>query len=123
MTSPLAAPGDIVDLRPFATPPETNQQFVLVKSKDVEIIQLFLPAGSKIPLHEAEGEMVLQCLEGRIVLHVLGKPHELKTGQLLYLSLNEPFSIQGLEHSSVLVTVMALKQGPNVELIGGQKPR
>ena len=123
VANPLAAPGDIVELRPFAALPETNQQIVLVKSSDVEIIQLFLAEGARIPTYEAEGEVIIQCLEGRISLQVLGEPHELKADQLLYLLLNEPFSIEGLEHASVLLTVMAPKQGPNVELIGGQKPR
>ncbi len=123
LTNDLAAPGDIVELRPFEPSPKTNQQIVLVKSQDVEIIQLVLQAGSTIPTYEAEGEIILQCLAGRISLHLLGKPHALKAGQLLYLSHNEPFSIQGLEDASVLVTIIAPKQGPNVELIGGQRPR
>ena len=123
MPRPLATPGDIVELRPFATLHDRHEQIVLVKTQDVEIFQLFLPAGSKIPTYEAEGEIILQCLEGRISLAVLGEPHELRAGQLLYLSLNEPFSLEGLEHASVLVTIMAPKQGRNVELIGGQKPK
>ena len=120
MTRLLATPGDIVDLRSLTTIQDTHQLTVLVKTQDVEIIQLIIPRGSKIPTYEAEGEIILHCVEGRISLAVLGEPHELRAGQLLYLALNEPFSIEALEHASLLVTIIAPKQGQEVELIGRQ---
>ena len=121
MSQPVAIPGQIVDLH-LAKPSAENRLTVLVKTPDVEIIQLSIPAGSKIPTYEAEGEIILQCLEGRVALTVLGEFHELKAGQLLYLAQNEPFSMQGLERASVLTTIIARKQGPNVELIGKHIP-
>jgi quercetin dioxygenase-like cupin family protein len=123
MTTALAKPGDMLDLHPSTISLDTKQLSVLVKTQDVEIIQLVVPKGSSIPTYEAEGEIILHCVEGRISLAVLGEPHELRAGQLLYLALNEPFSIEGLEHASVLATIISPKQGANVELIGGQKPR
>ena len=114
MTKRHATPGDIVELRPSAANQETNELTILVKTQDVEIIQLCIPAGAKIPTYEAEGEIILHCVEGRVSLAVLGEPHELRAGQLLYLALNEPFSIEGLEQASVLATIIAPKQGPNV---------
>ena len=54
------------------------------------------------------------------VSEALGKTVELTTGQLLYLSTNEPFSILGIERASLIVTVIAPQQGPAVELIGAQ---
>ena len=123
MTKPLATPSDVVDLRPSATTGDTNQLIVLVQSPAVEITQLLIPAGSNIPTYEAVGEIILHCLEGRISLEVLGQPHELRAGQLLYLAVNEPFSIRGLERASVLATIIAPKQGLNVVLIGRQKPK
>jgi len=122
MTTPLATPGDMVDLHPSTMSLDGKQLTVLVKTQDVEIIQLLIPKGSSIPTYQAEGEIILHCVEGRVSLAVLGEPHELRAGQLLYLALNEPFSIEGLEQASVLATIIAPKQGPNVELIGGQKP-
>jgi quercetin dioxygenase-like cupin family protein len=123
MTKPLAKPGDIVDLHPSTMSLDTQQITVLAKTQDVEIIQLLIPKGSSIPTYQAEGEIILHCVEGRVSLAVLDELHELRAGQLLYLALNEPFSIKGLEHASVLATIIAPKKGPNVELIGGQKPR
>ena len=47
----------------------------------------------------------------------------IKGGELLYLALNEAFSIQGVEDATVLATIIVSKEGPNVEVIGGLKPR
>jgi hypothetical protein len=48
----------------------------------------------------------------------LGTPQVLNAGQLVYLVLQEPFSLQGIEDSIVLVTVLAAQRGPRVEVIG-----
>jgi quercetin dioxygenase-like cupin family protein len=121
MTHPLVKPGETVDVRQLATVAGTRQSVVLVKTANVEIIHSVVPAGETIPTHEAAGEMVLHCLEGRASVSAIGKTMELTTGQLLYLSTNEPFSILGIERASVIVTVIAPQQGPAVELIGDQE--
>ncbi len=53
-----------------------------------------------------------------LLLSAIEKTHELKAGQLLYLRINEPFSIQGIEQASLLVKIIAPKLGQSVELIG-----
>jgi len=115
---PLAEPGEIVDLRPLAAAFDTQQNTLLVKSNEVRIIQLIVPAGVMIPTHEAQGEIILHCLEGRAAVASLGETHDLRAGQLLYLHINEPFAIHGIEDTSLLVTIIAAKRGSNVELIG-----
>jgi quercetin dioxygenase-like cupin family protein len=117
-SEPLAEPGEIVDLRPLEAAFETHQNLLLVKTTHVKIVQHFIPAGSSIPTHEAQGEIIVHCVTGRASLTAHGESHELETGQLLYLHLNEPFSIKGIEHSALLVTIIAAKRGSNVELIG-----
>jgi quercetin dioxygenase-like cupin family protein len=118
MPEPLAEPGEIVDLRPLEAAFETQRNTLLVKTSDVKIIQLSIPAGANVPTHEAQGEIILHCVEGRALLTALGDAHDLNAGQLLYLRLNEPFSIHGIEDTSLLVTIIASKRGPGVELIG-----
>lgn len=118
MTTPLAEPGQIVDLRPLRAELGTVRTATLVKTADMEIIQVVVPVGQVIPTHEAQGQVVLHCLEGRVSLAALGETHELQTGQLLYFRANEPFTIHGIELSSLIVTIVAPKLGPGVELIG-----
>ena len=123
MAVPLTRPGKVIDLRPPETTQDAHHLSLLVKTQDVEIVQLQIPAGSSIPTYKAAGEIILHCIEGRISLAALETSCEMQGGELLYLTLNETFSIQGIEDATVLATIFASKDGPNVELIGGAKPR
>ena len=91
---------------------------VLVKTNEVEVVNLIVPEGIAIPTYEAPGEAILHCLEGQIQVRANGNQHLLRTGDLLYLLVDEPFSLQGIEDASLLVTIIASKTGPNVPLIG-----
>ena len=123
MTVPFTRPGEVIDLRSTETTQDAHQLSLLVKTQDVEIVQLRIPAGASIPTYEAAGEIILHCIDGRISLAALETSCEMQGGELLYLTLNETFSIQGIEDAIVLATIIASKDGPNVELIGGAKPR
>ena len=118
MSEPLAEPGEIVDLQPLDAAFDTQRNTLLVKSNDVKVIQLIVPKGEKIPTHEAQGEIIVHCIEGQASLTALGESHDLKAGQLLYLHVNEPFSIQGIDDASLLITIIAAKRGSNVKQIG-----
>jgi quercetin dioxygenase-like cupin family protein len=120
MNTPLTSHGDIVDLCPITSANDVNQAVVLVRTDDVTIVQLLIPAGSNIPIYEASGEIILHCVQGRVSVDALGEPHELRAGQLLHLAINEPFSIHCAEAASLLATVIAPKQGSSLELIGDQ---
>jgi quercetin dioxygenase-like cupin family protein len=113
----LAAAGEIVAL-PQAQAGAPQRKTVLMKTGDVELVHFLVPASANIPTHEAEGEIVLHCLQGRVEVLLSGSCKELAAGELLLLAGNAPFSIRGVEHSSLLATIITPKQGPNVELIG-----
>lgn len=118
MDEPLVKPGETVDVRRVGAPLGTRQKALLVKTVNMEIIHVIIPAGETVPTHEAQGEIILHCLEGRVSLAALGKTRELKAGQLSYFCINEPFSIQGIDHASLLVTIITPTLGQSVELIG-----
>ena len=119
MAEPIANPGRTVCLEPLTSIDETSRKTTLVKTPQVEIIQLIVPAGRDVPTHQAQGDMIVHCLEGRVSLFALGKTYDLKPGQLLHLSLEDQFSMRGIDNASVLVTLVAAKTGGAVELIGG----
>jgi quercetin dioxygenase-like cupin family protein len=81
----------------------------LVKTTDLELIRLIIPAGKVIQLHKAPGEITVQCLEGRIEFTAEGRMQELTAGQLLYLTAGEPHALKGLEDASLLVTLLLAK--------------
>ncbi|MBN1908485.1 MAG: hypothetical protein JW818_01990 [Pirellulales bacterium] len=118
MTSPLVKPGQTVNVQLLSTVPRAWQKFVLIKTANVELLHLVIPKGETVPTHEAQGEVVLHCLEGQIAVSARGCTDVLSAGQLSYFLVNEPFAIHGIELASMVVTIIAPQQGPPVELIG-----
>ncbi len=110
MSIPHANPGEIVDVRPLGTALSAAETKTLVKTKSLEIIRLVIPAGKEIPTHKAKGEVIVQCLEGKIAFTACGITHDLEAGQLLYLPTGELHSLRGTENGSLLVTILLPSQ-------------
>jgi quercetin dioxygenase-like cupin family protein len=104
-----AKPGDIVDVRPLGSALATTQTTTLVRAEQVEVIRLVVPAGKDIAEHKAKGEIVMQCLEGRVGFTAFGKTQELEAGKLLYLPTGEPHSVKGVQNASLLLTILLPK--------------
>jgi quercetin dioxygenase-like cupin family protein len=117
MKEALAKSGQVIEIKP-RTNSEASQKIALAKTNDMEIIQFIVPAQQDIPTYEVQGEVILHCLEGRVSVAALGEDHDLKSGQLLYLSKNKPFSVLGIEDALLLATIVTAKRGSNVEVIG-----
>lgn len=118
MAKAPARPGSVIDLQPPGATLGKRHKARLVKTEDIEIIRLVIPAGERIPRYKAPGEVILHCLEGRLSVAAGGKVHELNTGQLLYLSALKTFSMRASENTLMLVTIALPKTGGRVELIG-----
>jgi quercetin dioxygenase-like cupin family protein len=106
MAIPHAQSGEVVDIRPLGSALAQARTSTLVKTKTVEIIRLVIPAGKDIPSHKAQGEITVQCLEGRVAFTIGSTRRDLEGGQLLYLSSGEIHSLHGIEDSSVLLTIV-----------------
>ena len=101
-----AQPGDIIDVRPLADRLASSRTITLLKTAHLEVVRMVLPAGKTLPEHKAHGEIIVQCLEGKIGFTACGKTNELEAGHLLYLPAGEPHSLQGIEDGSLLVTIL-----------------
>ncbi len=106
MSIPHANPGEVVDVRPLGAALATTPTRTLVKTGAVTVVRMVVLAGKEIPTHAAKGELVVQCLEGKIAFTVGGKTHELEAGHLLHLPTGEPHSLRGIEDGSLLLTVL-----------------
>lgn len=102
---PHAQPGDVMDVRPLGSALAQARTTTLVKTNALEIIRLVIPAGKDIPVHQAHGEITVQCLEGRVAFTIGDTTRDLAGGQLLYLSSGETHALHGIEDSSVLLTI------------------
>lgn len=90
----------------------------MLKTPQVELLKLCIPQGSRLPVHQAVGEIVFLCLRGRIEISAPGADHALVAGQLMYLKAETPVAIEGRDDALVVVAIVAPKEGHNVELIG-----
>jgi quercetin dioxygenase-like cupin family protein len=106
MAIPHAKPGEVVDVRPLGEALASTQTRALVRGEQVEVIRMVVPAGKEIGEHKAKGELVVQCLEGRVAFTALGTTQCLEAGQLLYLPTGELHSVKGIEDASLLLTIV-----------------
>ncbi len=83
-----------------------SETTTLVKTADLEVLRLVVPAGKEIAMHKAPGPITVQCLEGRVSFTAHGKSQQLEAGQFLYLSAGEPHALTAIEDASLLVTIL-----------------
>jgi quercetin dioxygenase-like cupin family protein len=93
-------------VRPLGAALATTATTTLVKTNALNVVRMVVPAGKEIPTHLAKGELVVQCLEGKIMFTACGKSHDLEAGKLLYLPTGEPHSLRGIEDGSLLLTIV-----------------
>ena len=110
MSIPHANPGQLIDVSPLGEKLSESQTYTLLKTSDLEVIRLVLPAGKQIAEHKAPAEITVQCLEGEVTFTTLGKTQTLTAGRMLYLSAAEPHALEATQDSSVLVTLLLQKR-------------
>lgn len=106
MSLPHAAPAEVLDVRPLGAALKESRTTVLAKTDSFEAIRIVLPAGKQLPPHRVEGDLTVQCLEGRIIFQADGADHELAQGQMLYLKGGTTHALRALEDASVLATIL-----------------
>lgn len=109
MAIPHAESGDVIDVRPLGDALSATRSYALFKSAGLEVIRLVLRAGEQMPPHAVPGEIVLQCIEGRVALDCDAGVRALTAGQLIRITGNEIHALRGIEDASLLLTI-ALKQ-------------
>ena len=109
MALPHTQPGEVVDVRPLGSALASSQTATLLRADQVEVRRLVVSAGKEIAEHKAKGEIVVHCLEGRVVYTAFGKTQHLEAGKLLYLPTGEPHSVKGVEDASLLLTILLPK--------------
>ncbi|MCA9187896.1 MAG: cupin domain-containing protein [Pirellulaceae bacterium] len=106
MPSELAAPAELIDVRPLGERLAVEATKKLAKTAFAELIRLVLPAGKEIKEHTAPGQLIVQCLEGRVEFTTMGSTKVLEAGQLLYLAPREPHALRAVLNSSLLLTII-----------------
>ncbi len=98
-----ARPGEVVQLTGLGGETST----ALVKTDQFEAIHLVVKAGSTLPPHRVAGQFTLHCLTGCVRLSL---PDEdgvtLAAGDWLYLDRAEEHGVEGVEDSTLLLTIL-----------------
>lgn len=79
----------------------------LLKTAQLQLMRLVLPAGSSLPEHHVAGELTLQCLQGRCEVATPTCTRALAAGDLLVLPAGEPHSVQAAADTVLLLTVVS----------------
>lgn len=106
MAVPHAKPGEIVDLHPLGGGLKNARTTAIVKSETFEAVRLVVHAGANIAPHQVPGAIFLHCLEGRVLLGLTDSTLELAAGQWVYLEGGVRHSVEGIEDSSLLLTIL-----------------
>ncbi len=106
MAIPHAKSGEVIDVRPLGAALSTTSTRTLVKTEDLEVVRIVMPAGKDIARHDVPGEITVQCLEGKVEFYIGELKRELTAGTLLYLAGVDEHSLHASEDSSLLVTIL-----------------
>ena len=101
-----AAPGEPVEAAPHGRLASARTR-ILVHTTTTEIIRLSVHAGQEIAGTKGKGDIVVQCLQGRVSLTALGKTQPLAMGQLVHFPASQPYAFHGIEDASLLITTLA----------------
>lgn len=106
MAQPKIGPGEVVNLYSLKEGMPEDATLALMKTSDMEAIRMVLPKDKEIKEHNVDGQISVQCLEGKTEFIVDGKTHVLSSGDWLYLSRNQSHSLRVIRDTILLVTIL-----------------
>lgn len=101
-----ARPTEVIDVRPLGSRLGSTGTTTLLKTHDVEVLRMVLPAGKEVPSHAVPREVIIQCLEGSVEVRTDDRSHTLEGGHMLYLEGHQAHGLHATLDSSVLVTIL-----------------
>ena len=106
-----AEPGTVIDARPLAARLPDTPTHAMLKTASLELMRVVLRAGRSLPSHSVPGEITVLCIEGRAWLRAGTGDHLLGAGDLVLLPGGDRHSVEAVEDSSLLVTVVLAQSG------------
>lgn len=106
MAQEKIAPGEVINLYDLHDEMPADATLALMKTSDMEVIRMVLPKGKEVTEHSVDGQISVQCLEGKVTFATGNRAHELTKGDWLYLERHQPHSLQAQQQSVLLVTIL-----------------
>ncbi len=104
MATHHAAPGEVVNLTSWTKDLPVEHSKVIAKTGAMELARLVLAEGEAIGKHHIDGPIVVHCLNGGVEILAMGVARTVSSGELLYLSPGETFTLTAKLQSLVLIT-------------------
>lgn len=105
MALPHVKSGELAGIAPFGVEVFNHKTTALFKSKDLEVIRLVLRTGQSLPPHAVDGDITIQCIEGRLQIYLSTRSIVLNPYQLIFIDGKERHGVLALIPSSALVTI------------------
>ena len=77
----------------------------LFKKHDFRVVLITMENAARMKEHHADGTISVHVLQGQIRFTVHGKPHDLKSGNLITLGASIRHEVEALEDSAFLLTI------------------
>lgn len=106
MSLPHATSGDVISVTPLSDELKVAVSTAIVRTAHFELIRSVLHEGRSVPEHQVDGELTIQCIEGKLEVHAHGRKISLGPGELLFLAGGTPHSVEAVEDSSALLTLV-----------------
>jgi quercetin dioxygenase-like cupin family protein len=116
-----AQPLDVISVSPLGAQLRQTKSHSLLKTEKLQLMRVVLPAGESMPPHHVNGEVSIQCLEGRVVVTSRTRDCRLEQGQLVVLPAGEPHAVKGEKDASLLVTLLLHQGRPEQAHDGGRE--
>jgi quercetin dioxygenase-like cupin family protein len=97
--------GQKMSVRPLGEALARTRSSALLKSAQLEVIRVVIPAGRTLHEHHFRGELTLLCIEGHIQFHTPAGVHDLAPGDFIHLQRDAPHSLSAEVDSSALLTL------------------
>ena len=105
MATKHANPGEVVDLMTWADDLPEARTKAIVKTDELELIRIYLPAGKELPTHKVAGPIIAHCIQGKAMFTAMGACQHVKPGQLIHLVSEEPHAVKAIEDTVILLTI------------------
>ncbi|MDB5893802.1 MAG: Cupin 2 conserved barrel domain protein [Rhodoferax sp.] len=104
-------PHEVIRLAP--TDETATLSRALIKTGALELLHIVLPNGEDTPEHAVDAEMTLQCMSGRLWVHLLAKAPddvhvtlELEPGDLVVVAPQTRYALQSVGLTTALQTMV-----------------
>mgnify|MGYP003381539457 CR=1 FL=1 len=111
MATHHAKPNEIVDLATWSQDLAVEKTKVVLKTQELEVARLVLPAGKILKEHQVSGPITVHCIAGSTEFTAMGISQTLNPGQLVYLPADELHALNAITDSIILLTIVFKHQG------------